>query len=197
LIITTTLARPLIRERLYKRIIGRALCLGRHLRRAAPLLRQEGLTAPGKPDGGIGHAEKNTGHGNGTGFITDVEFLSALGLTDRTNMDVSTYEGAEMIHDLIKPIPESLVGQFDFIIDGGTCDTSSILRRRLRTSSGSDRPSSRLPQARSTKLKEKAAEWVFRRALARLFTISVQGGATRCLTHCSYLSVMSNVRQSS
>jgi len=37
-------------------------------------------------------------------------------------MDVTDYEGANIIHDLNYPVPEELHGKFDFIIDGGTFD---------------------------------------------------------------------------
>jgi len=37
-------------------------------------------------------------------------------------MDVSHYEGADIIHDLNLSVPDSFKDQFDFIIDGGTFD---------------------------------------------------------------------------
>jgi hypothetical protein len=37
-------------------------------------------------------------------------------------MDASDYEGATIIHDLNKPIPQNLVGQYDLVWDGGTLE---------------------------------------------------------------------------
>lgn len=51
----------------------------------------------------------------------DKLFLS-LGATEIFSMDVSDYEGASIIHDLNKPIPDHFVGKFDTIIDGGTLE---------------------------------------------------------------------------
>jgi len=45
--------------------------------------------------------------------------LSYLGASSVSAMDHSTYEGANVIHDLNQPIPENLRNRFDFIVDGG------------------------------------------------------------------------------
>ena len=52
----------------------------------------------------------------------DVVFFTKLGFNQVSSMDYSSYEGADIIHDLNKPIPESLNEQFDFIYDGGTIE---------------------------------------------------------------------------
>ncbi len=44
----------------------------------------------------------------------DVKSLSVI--------DISAYEGANIIHDLNQPIPETLLGRFDTIIDGGSLE---------------------------------------------------------------------------
>ena len=43
-----------------------------------------------------------------------------LGFGQMEAMDFSGYEGASILHDLNKPIPDDLDEQFDFILDGGT-----------------------------------------------------------------------------
>lgn len=48
--------------------------------------------------------------------------LDALGFGAVETMDFSGYEGASILHDLNKPIPEELENQFDFILDGGTIE---------------------------------------------------------------------------
>ncbi len=54
--------------------------------------------------------------------ITDERFFSLLGISSIEAMDINSNGGANLIHDLNKPVPESLHGQFDFIVDGGTFD---------------------------------------------------------------------------
>lgn len=56
------------------------------------------------------------------GIITDVGFFSLLGVKHVSAMDINPDGGADIIHDLNKPVSESLHGQFDFIVDGGTFD---------------------------------------------------------------------------
>ncbi len=49
-------------------------------------------------------------------------FLKYLGARSVVAMDKSPFEGAEIIHDLNKPVPSDLRGKFDFILDGGTLE---------------------------------------------------------------------------
>jgi SAM-dependent methyltransferase len=67
------------------------------------------------------------------GSLADVGFMKFF--SDSINyktLDVSTYEGADIIHDLNYPVPDNLVGQFDFIIDGGTFDHLVDIRMAFR-----------------------------------------------------------------
>lgn len=45
-----------------------------------------------------------------------------LGATTIISMDASSYEGADMVHDLNHPVPEYLHGSFDTVFDGGTIE---------------------------------------------------------------------------
>jgi FkbM family methyltransferase len=49
-------------------------------------------------------------------------FLHYLGCRSVTSLDFSDYEGAEITHDLNRPVPAELVNAFDFILDGGTVE---------------------------------------------------------------------------
>jgi hypothetical protein len=49
-------------------------------------------------------------------------FFRILGFNRIDYMDVSGYEGANVIHDLNKPLPARLIGRYDFIFDGGTTE---------------------------------------------------------------------------
>ncbi len=48
--------------------------------------------------------------------------MEKLGFGQIESMDFSDYEGATVLHDLNKPIPEDLEQQFGFIFDGGTLE---------------------------------------------------------------------------
>lgn len=57
-----------------------------------------------------------------SGTYDDTVFFSKLGFTTIRSLDASNYEGADIIHDLNRPIPDTLSGTFDFIYDGGTLE---------------------------------------------------------------------------
>lgn len=50
------------------------------------------------------------------------EFLEALGVQYLDIMDASSYEGATIIHDLNKPLPEAHLEKWSCVIDGGTLE---------------------------------------------------------------------------
>lgn len=54
--------------------------------------------------------------------ITDAGFFSLLGIKSLSAMDINSNGGVNIVHDLNESVPESLHGQFDFIVDGGTFD---------------------------------------------------------------------------
>ena len=49
-------------------------------------------------------------------------FFESLGATACEAMDVSSYEGAKIVHDMNEPLPASLYEQFDLVFDGGTLE---------------------------------------------------------------------------
>jgi SAM-dependent methyltransferase len=49
-------------------------------------------------------------------------FLKALGAVELRTMDFSSYEGADIVHDLNQPIPGAEKLRFDVVIDGGTLE---------------------------------------------------------------------------
>jgi SAM-dependent methyltransferase len=48
--------------------------------------------------------------------------MQKLGFGEIESMDFSDYEGATVLQDLNKPVPEALEQQFDFVFDGGTIE---------------------------------------------------------------------------
>src|SRR5665213_2499788 len=50
------------------------------------------------------------------------DFFSLFGVKEIVTIDVSDYEGAQIVHDMNRPIPGSLVSSFDLVLDGGTLE---------------------------------------------------------------------------
>jgi SAM-dependent methyltransferase len=66
--------------------------------------------------------DTSTWGARGSQYITDRYFMKTLGINDLRFVDVSDYEGADIVADLGYPIDSSLHGQFDFIYNGGCLD---------------------------------------------------------------------------
>lgn len=49
-------------------------------------------------------------------------FARALGARQVSAMDISGYEGANIVHDLNRPVPPELHERFDLVVDGGTLE---------------------------------------------------------------------------
>jgi hypothetical protein len=49
-------------------------------------------------------------------------FFESLGATACDSVDVSTYEGATIIHDFNEPLPAKFYDQYDLVFDGGTLE---------------------------------------------------------------------------
>lgn len=49
-------------------------------------------------------------------------FLKMLGSTTIDSLDISDYQGAKLIHDLNKPLPQEYESKYDCVIDGGTLE---------------------------------------------------------------------------
>ncbi len=118
------MARFVIREGKYNPIRGSVLLIGRQTIHLTPerfqaLMREEQMdinpTAPLSLD-------TTTQKGIGKGFISDAYFFKALGAETVKAIDVSDYEGAEIVHNLDSPIPRHLEGKFDFICNGSVLD---------------------------------------------------------------------------
>lgn len=115
--IVSTQARIITKEHLHRPLGPRVLELGvQEIRISSKdiisLIKGEGYS--------IYPAVKNIAMARET--ITDNGFFSLLGIEDVSAMDINSDGGADILHDLNEPVPESLYGQFDFIVDGGTFD---------------------------------------------------------------------------
>lgn len=135
------LAKPalqfLAREHKRKPLHGSLLTLGRQgllatLPEAQQLLLAEQITPAALPAGMS--TQTNIPDWQGTPYaknISDVVFFNLLGVRDVQALDYSSYEHAEIIHDLNQPVPPQLRGRFDVIVDAGTIEHVFDVRQSL------------------------------------------------------------------
>ena len=115
------------REHAYRPISGDVLFIGRQTtyfsaNELAAILRSHGHAVdPAAIEIDRTTISRQRGHG-GKELVTDRSIFRALGVDKVRALDVSAYEGAEIIHDLNEPLPPHLHGSADFIVDGSTLD---------------------------------------------------------------------------
>lgn len=78
------------------------------------------------------------------GGQTDEEFFATLGDARFHALDVSDYEGADVLHDLNAPLPPHLYGMADFIFDGSCLDNIFNVGAAMRSLSLLLRPGGRI-----------------------------------------------------
>lgn len=76
--------------------------------------------------------------------ITDTEWLASICKAHVKALDVSDYEGAEIIHDMSQPVPDNLKSIADFIVDGSCLDNIFDPAQALRNLSMMLRPGGRI-----------------------------------------------------
>ena len=137
------------REHAYKPIDGDVLLVGRQTVYLTPdrlcdRLRRHGYT----PDPSAIEVDTQTidrlqGYENQT-LVSDRSIFRALGNERVKAIDVSPYEGAEVIHDLNLPLSDHLKGIADFVVDGSTLDNTFNPAQTLRNFAELLRPGGRL-----------------------------------------------------
>jgi SAM-dependent methyltransferase len=118
-----TATEVILQEHKFRPIKGRVLMIGRQNTGLTPDAAKHLVTRNGIPlltDSF--EIDKDTKHSRGDDEITDRSFFAAFTDCSVEAIDVSDYEGAEIVHDMSVPIPDHLRGQFDFIYDGSTLD---------------------------------------------------------------------------
>lgn len=68
------------------------------------------------------------------------EFFSVLGVQEIVAIDASGYEGAQIVHDMNRPIPDGLISCFDIVLDGGTLEHVFDFPTALRNATMMVRP---------------------------------------------------------
>ena len=128
LAIPEMIARAILQEHLYRPISGAGMLIGRQtmpygVNHAVRFLREEGVAL--RPDIDITSKDlidTTTRHGAGHNYISDVGFFSLFSNISIRTLDVTDYEGAEIVHDMHDPIPDHLDSRFDFIWNGSCLD---------------------------------------------------------------------------
>ena len=119
------LAVMLLREHRYRPITGNILSIGRQTiflspEQAAALVERElGSGAIRVTRLEIDTETRGSSRGR---FVTDRSFYSLFSEASYKCLDVSGYEGADLVANLCEPLPSSIDERFDFIIDGSTLD---------------------------------------------------------------------------
>ena len=144
-------AEMIIQEHLYRPITGKVLLIGRQNTDIPPqawlnLLKLYDLT-PRVPlvlekRGSLEH--KTITLADEADRIADVTVFHSLSDCQVMALDISDYEGAEVVHDLNFPLPSKYKGQFDFIFDGSSLDNIFNVTQALFSMSEMLRPGGRL-----------------------------------------------------
>jgi SAM-dependent methyltransferase len=122
------IARAILQEHRYRPLSGTGMLIGRQtmpytVDQAARFLREEGAELRRNVDlGSKDLIDVTTRHGAGHNYISDVGFFSLFSDAKLCALDVTDYEGADIVHDMHDPVPDSLTERFDFIWNGSCLD---------------------------------------------------------------------------
>jgi hypothetical protein len=119
-------AEAIVREHKHRPLHGDVILLGRQTMMFTPghardMIRAVGATEVALP-AGEDIIDRATDLARGKDWIRDDAFFRMLGARRVRAIDHTQYEGADIVHDLNKPIPSDLEAIADFIIDGSTLD---------------------------------------------------------------------------
>jgi SAM-dependent methyltransferase len=146
--LTLPVAELMLREALHRPFCGRALVFGRSTVPIEPdtmdaLFRQVSFQRPQTPVefDNVTHGAKQYPQKR---FVTDTTFLRWLGLERIDVLDVSDYEGADIVHDICRPLPPELQGQYDFVFNSSVLDNVFDPAAALRHMTSALRPGGRI-----------------------------------------------------
>ena len=138
----------ILHEHRHRKLEGDALFLGRQTVFASPaalsqLIVRHGITPPP----GF-HMELDTetraGKAHDGRLVTDRCFMKLLGIDSFHAIDYSPYEGADIVHDMGRPVDPSLDERFDFIFNGSCLDNMFNPAQALINTSRMLRPHGRI-----------------------------------------------------
>jgi SAM-dependent methyltransferase len=148
--IFSQLAALLLREHRFRPITGELLTIGRQTifmtrQQALALVEHElGVKSPVQADSlEVDVATRASTKGE---YISDKSFFSLFSDARYHCLDVSNYEGADIVANLCEPLPAHLEGRFDFIVDGSTLDNVFDPAAAIRNLAKLLRPGGRIVQ---------------------------------------------------
>ena len=122
----------LLQEHQYRPITGNILLIGRQTVNMeinyAMGLTESVLGVVRQPNKVVVDTQTRTAKGSNTSRaivekpISDSTFFELFTDATVTTVDVTDYEGADIIHDMTQPLPNDMVGAFDFVVDGSCLD---------------------------------------------------------------------------
>lgn len=153
--ITAQIARFILKEHQHRPISGELLCIGRQtiamgFAEATALMLEEGISPRYQTDGVIEIDEVTTAgidaRRRGVDYISDRQFFSMFTDARVSTLDVSGYEGAEIIWDLNVPFPymDDAIVRADFIFNGSCLDNLFDPAQAMRNLSAMLRPEGRI-----------------------------------------------------
>lgn len=83
------------------------------------------------------------------GCLSDTRFFQLLGFDEVVSLDVSGYEGVDLVHDMNQPIPADLRERFDVVFEGGTIQHIYDQRQIFRNIHDALKPGGRVIHAMS------------------------------------------------
>ena len=125
--IAAPLARAILREHKYKPIFGEIMLIGRQtvplgIEQAVAMIRDEGIAVRNVDLTADWMVDRDTRSARQGSDISDRGFFALFTDARVHTLDVTDYEGGEIIHDLHQPIPDELAHRFDFIFNGSCRD---------------------------------------------------------------------------
>lgn len=128
--ISAHLALMILQEHKYKPITGRVLFIGRQTFHMdidhAVALVESILGSSHDADVSVvdtkTRASKNRVEELEDNFISDKNFFSLFSDAQIMAVDVTDYEEADIIHDMTQPLPDHMIGAYDFVINGSCLD---------------------------------------------------------------------------
>ena len=88
--------------------------------------------------------DRSTMSGRGQNWIDDRSALRLFSDAEFVAMDVSDYEGAEIVHNLNGPLPDDLKDRFDFVYNGSCLDNIFDSATSMRSIAALARPGGRV-----------------------------------------------------
>lgn len=138
--ISPSLARAFLQEHRHKPIKGNVVLIGRQTMGMTPaearrMCAEEGVAVrPDLVDSDM--IDTFTRAATGKGWISDYGFFSLFTDAKILSIDVTDYEGADVIHDMHHPIPASMEGIADFLWIGSCldnmCDPITALQNSIK-----------------------------------------------------------------